>query len=65
MNPPVVCHNVPGSYFCGSCPQGYTGNGYYCSDIDECLVDNGGCSTVPRVQCINTMVRKTIKHKTN
>ncbi|XP_043479110.1 cubilin-like isoform X2 [Leptopilina heterotoma] len=55
VNPPVVCHNVPGSYFCGSCPQGYTGNGYYCSDVDECLYDNGGCSTVPRVQCINTM----------
>lgn len=35
---------------------GYSGNGYYCMDIDECLYDNGGCSVAPRVQCINTMV---------
>lgn len=35
---------------------GYSGNGYYCTDIDECLTDNGGCSKNPKVQCINTMV---------
>ncbi|KAI4498132.1 hypothetical protein M0802_006618 [Mischocyttarus mexicanus] len=55
VNPPVVCFNAPGTFFCGACPRGYTGNGYYCIDIDECLEDNGGCSTAPRVQCINTM----------
>ena len=51
----VPCINVPGTYYCGGCPAGYTGNGYQCSDIDECLVDNGGCSTSPRVQCINSI----------
>ena len=33
---------------------GYSGNGYSCSDIDECLVDNGGCSRTPYVECVNT-----------
>ncbi|XP_069688891.1 cubilin [Periplaneta americana] len=54
VNPPVQCINVPGSFYCGACPQGYTGNGFYCSDIDECQNNNGGCSTSPLVQCINT-----------
>ncbi|PNF23973.1 hypothetical protein B7P43_G09286 [Cryptotermes secundus] len=54
VNPTVQCINVPGSFYCGACPLGYTGNGYYCSDIDECQVNNGGCSLSPLVQCINT-----------
>lgn len=46
-------------YFqCGHCPVGWTGNGFYCNDIDECLTNNGGCSQSPRVQCINTQVRR-------
>ena len=44
---------------CGHCPVGWTGNGFYCNDIDECLANNGGCSQSPRVQCINTQVRIT------
>lgn len=36
--------------------SGYTGNGYYCADINECDMLNGGCSTNPLVQCINTPV---------
>ncbi|XP_017135474.1 cubilin homolog isoform X2 [Drosophila miranda] len=55
MNP---CHNecinLPGSYRCGACPPGYTGDGRLCRDIDECTVANGGCSLRPRVTCINT-----------
>lgn len=35
---------------------GYSGNGYYCTDIDECAVFNGGCSVNPMVRCINTPV---------
>lgn len=35
---------------------GYTGNGYHCTDINECEVNNGGCSTSPMVDCINTRV---------
>ncbi|KAL0271771.1 UNVERIFIED_CONTAM: hypothetical protein PYX00_008763 [Menopon gallinae] len=53
-NPPVSCHNAPGTFFCGPCPSGYTGNGFQCTDVDECLVENGGCSVQPMVPCINT-----------
>lgn len=35
---------------------GYTGNGHYCKDVDECQVNNGGCSQLPFVACINTQV---------
>ncbi|XP_057337332.1 cubilin-like isoform X2 [Microplitis mediator] len=55
IQPYVPCINVPGDFYCGSCPTGYTGNGHYCADIDECSSDNGGCSMIPKVQCINTM----------
>ncbi|XP_060104406.1 cubilin [Heteronotia binoei] len=55
LNPPVQCHNTPGSYFCDPCPAGWQGNGYNCQDINECVTNNGGCSTAPLVQCINTM----------
>ncbi|XP_077300380.1 cubilin homolog [Arctopsyche grandis] len=53
--PYVPCINVPGSFYCGSCPAGYSGTGYICGDINECLIDNGGCSSSPLVQCINTL----------
>ncbi|XP_046746481.1 cubilin-like [Diprion similis] len=55
VSPMVPCINVPGGFHCGSCPQGFTGNGYYCADIDECLTNNGGCSLSPLVRCFNTM----------
>ncbi|OXU20544.1 hypothetical protein TSAR_014165, partial [Trichomalopsis sarcophagae] len=55
VNPLVTCHNVPGTFYCGTCPAGYTGDGFKCQDIDECLVNNGGCSTTPFVECINTL----------
>lgn len=61
MDPPVPCINVPGSFYCGNCPQGYSGNGYYCSDINECNTLNGGCSMNPMVPCINTPVRLYIQ----
>nr|XP_026695897.1 cubilin-like [Ciona intestinalis] len=53
-NPEVQCFNNPGSYTCGGCPTGYIGNGWACSDIDECSSNNGGCSQAPLVVCINT-----------
>ncbi|XP_055632024.1 cubilin homolog [Toxorhynchites rutilus septentrionalis] len=52
-DPEVSCINLPGSFVCGSCPPGYSGNGFYCVDIDECQTNNGGCSTSPSVSCIN------------
>ena len=39
--------------------KGFTGSGYSCTDIDECLVNNGGCSMSPRVECINTPGSRT------
>jgi hypothetical protein len=45
------------SKYCIPLVAGYTGNGFYCSDIDECQVNNGGCSVSPLVQCINTQVQ--------
>ena len=30
--------------------------GFFCSDLDECRHTNGGCSTSPRVECVNTRV---------
>jgi cubilin len=52
----VQCYNIPGSFVCGPCPVGYSGNGYTCSDINECETNNGGCSLLPKVECINTKV---------
>ncbi|CAM9270170.1 unnamed protein product, partial [Lampetra planeri] len=53
--PAVPCYNTQGSFYCGTCPAGWEGNGYSCQDIDECFSSNGGCSTTPLVQCLNTM----------
>jgi cubilin len=56
VDPLVLCVNTPGSFVCGSCPEGFSGNGFVCIDIDECATDNGGCSTSPKVECINMRV---------
>ncbi|XP_035298709.1 cubilin isoform X2 [Cricetulus griseus] len=50
----VQCFNTPGSFYCGACPKGWQGNGYECHDINECDINNGGCSMAPFVPCQNT-----------
>ncbi|XP_010605410.1 cubilin [Fukomys damarensis] len=50
----VQCFNTPGSFYCGPCPKGWQGNGYICEDINECEINNGGCSMTPLVRCVNT-----------
>ncbi|XP_077993791.1 cubilin-like [Glandiceps talaboti] len=52
-DPLVSCINYPGGFVCGSCPAGFTGNGFQCADINECDTDNGGCSESPKVECTN------------
>nr|XP_020470999.1 cubilin [Monopterus albus] len=63
----ATCVNTPGSFTCNCSPEWsgtlctvryddcWQGNGYSCQDVDECLTNNGGCSTTPMVQCLNTM----------
>ncbi|XP_030856065.1 uncharacterized protein LOC105436405 isoform X4 [Strongylocentrotus purpuratus] len=40
-------------YECDECPQGYAGNGTFCEDVDECLLeidechDNATCNNLP------------------
>lgn len=50
------CINLPGSFTCGPCAEGLTGNGIRCTDVDECAYQNGGCSMNPKVACLNTYV---------
>ncbi|KAG8131028.1 hypothetical protein E2320_017714 [Naja naja] len=57
----VHCTDTTDGYQCGPCPEGFTGDGIICTDIDEACLDidecqriaNGRC--VPNSQCINTM----------
>ncbi|XP_078424633.1 uncharacterized protein LOC144696780 [Cetorhinus maximus] len=44
------CFNSPGSFQC-VCKAGHTGDGRNCTDVDECLQNNGGCSQ----RCVNTV----------
>ncbi|XP_026067925.1 thrombospondin-4-B [Carassius auratus] len=62
----VRCINTAPGFRCDKCPQGFTGpeiqgvgvhyaqaNKQICNDVDECQVDNGGCT--PNSYCHNTM----------
>ncbi|XP_042612622.1 thrombospondin-4-B-like [Cyprinus carpio] len=62
----VRCVNTAPGFRCEKCPRGFTGpeiqgvgvhyaqtNKQMCNDIDECQVDNGGCT--PNSYCHNTV----------
>ena len=53
------CFNLPGTYEC-KCSEGFRGDGFNCSDIDECYeshsqkeTDNATCSDIYH-KCVNT-----------
>lgn len=54
--PGAKCSSSPdGSFRCGRCPPGYTGNGVTCKDIDECKEVPDACHTHNGVhRCENT-----------
>uniref|UniRef100_A0A8C9PSL7 Thrombospondin 4 n=1 Tax=Spermophilus dauricus TaxID=99837 RepID=A0A8C9PSL7_SPEDA len=45
----VRCTDTRDGFQCGSCPDGYTGNGITCSDVDECKYH----PCYPGVRCVN------------
>ncbi|CBY33224.1 unnamed protein product, partial [Oikopleura dioica] len=51
--PGVECIDNIGSYTCGPCPNGMSGNGVACQSVDLCAINNGGCSQNPKVSCRN------------
>ena len=57
-DPQVACTNTAGSFMCGGCPAGYTGNpSTGCVDVNECATGNGGCSA--NAICTNTTGGRT------
>jgi hypothetical protein len=46
------CQNVPGSFVCNACPSGFTGDGFVCTDINECQTLPRPCFT--NGTCVNS-----------
>uniref|UniRef100_A0A8C6EFK5 Cartilage oligomeric matrix protein n=1 Tax=Microcebus murinus TaxID=30608 RepID=A0A8C6EFK5_MICMU len=48
--PGVACTQTASGARCGPCPEGFTGNGSHCTDVNECNAH----PCFPRVRCVNT-----------
>ncbi|XP_028604651.2 thrombospondin-4 isoform X1 [Podarcis muralis] len=46
----VRCMDTADGFQCGPCPEGFTGNGVICTDVDECRYN----PCFPGVRCVNT-----------
>ncbi|XP_067105827.1 LOW QUALITY PROTEIN: thrombospondin-4-B [Osmerus mordax] len=46
----TVCSETAEGIECGPCPDGYTGDGFSCDDVDECQFN----PCFPGVKCVNT-----------
>ncbi|XP_066509561.1 thrombospondin-4-B-like [Hoplias malabaricus] len=45
-----MCIETQQGFVCAPCPEGYSGDGIHCEDVNECEVN----PCFPRVRCINT-----------
>ena len=48
----ATCFNTEGSFYC-NCKSGFTGNGFNCSDVDECFLRSVNCTH--NSYCVNTI----------
>jgi hypothetical protein len=48
-DPYATCTNTPGGHTC-ACMAGFDGDGESCTQVDACVIDNGGCEQ----QCVGT-----------
>lgn len=46
-----LCSETEAGFECGPCPDGYTGDGVHCDDVDECRFN----PCFPGVRCVNTV----------
>ncbi len=55
-DPEALCSEAGGSTSC-TCRAGFSGNGATCTDVDECLANNGGCDSL--TVCTNSRGGRT------